>query len=130
MQAYFNLPSDYEVRPEFRHSIINFEADYLMKPQEEKTVVKRSLLNQLIQPGRYQDVLSYRAGPCAIEKSRQKVQIMANGGQSDIVADTPSHSYESVLFKLMENVGGDLEAMRGTVTKSMEIFKEKKVRCY
>ena len=68
LQAYFNLPSENEVRPEFRKSILNLETNYRTKDLREKSKIKESLLNQLIDRDQFQAVTSYCADPEAVQK--------------------------------------------------------------
>ena len=114
-----------------------------MKDEGTKAKIKESLLNQLIDPDQYQAVISYRAGPEAVQRSRQRVQSMVASSMATISQDVPtdtseissSHSmnlhapltFEYVEFKLTENVGGDSTEIRGIVSKAMEYIKEKKV---
>ena len=146
MQAYCNLPSDYEVRPEFRKSMINLETDYVAKTDAEKTVIKEDLLNQLVDPERYKSVMSYRAGPGAVERSRKRVRSMVDSSgdttpdvtrvsETDCSETVHSHSdgsntdltFNYIRFKLQERVGGDPAEIRGLVTKAMELIAEDKV---
>lgn len=145
MQAYFNLPSDYEVRPEFRNSMLNLETDYVGKDDAERTVIKESLVNQLIDPKKYRSVMSYRAGHVAVERSRKRVRSMVDesgdvtpdsldASQADCSENTvrtdgsnTDLTFDYIQFKMQECVGGDTAEIRGIVTKAMEILTEKKV---
>ena len=114
-----------------------------MKDEGTKSKIKESLLNQLIDPDKYQAVISYRAGPVAVERSRQRVQSMVASSIATVSQDVPtytserssSHSmntpthltFEYVEFKLTENVDGDATEIRGIVSKAMEYVNEKKV---
>ena len=61
------------MRPEFKSSIKRFEMDYITKSAKEKEEIKKSLLNQLIDPLRYKAVWGYSAGSEAVDASRRKV---------------------------------------------------------
>ena len=55
---------------------MNFERDYAIKSKPEQKEIKKALVNQLVDPEMYKTVTSYRAGPKAVQKSQERVQMM------------------------------------------------------
>ena len=73
IKAFLNLPSSYTVRPEFSHLKMDF-ADYSQLNQEEKSDLKKRILNPLVDETRYKEVMSFKPGLFSISRARENLQ--------------------------------------------------------
>ena len=73
IKEFLNLPSPYTVRPEFSHLKMDF-ADYSQLNQEEKSDLKKRILNPLVDETRYKEVMSFKPGLFSISRARENLQ--------------------------------------------------------
>ena len=73
IKAFLNLPSLYTVRPEFSHLKMDF-AYYIQLNQEEKSDLKKRILNPLVDETRYKEVMSFKPRLFSISRARENLQ--------------------------------------------------------
>ena len=117
--AFLNLESYFEVRPEFIKSKLNFELDFWSKLNHVQERIRNSLSNLLVDPQKYEEVISVRLGPTAVEASRERARSMIIAKEnmcpkSPLQQRTPTaastsaaHDFETVFYMMMDSVRGN-----------------------